>query len=269
MQKLLSYTGIITADDDRDGYPESGAHYVNGVLQEYSYDADQDRREELFVSFSGGIPQWARVSLPEQNYGNPVLIRWERYPFVLRSELDGTVFIPRPGDFRFEAVSFTELSGMNYPGLLYPQPESRSLSFNRRTLVFYSLQIQRPSAEFKEAVEWIDIDRGIPWRSAEILNGRPVSITEYEQGCPVLQWVDLDGDFRMETRRRFRRMDNSSEDTLNFQKIIELSESDWNGDGLFEYSEEYLLDGSIVYSWDMDGSGVRDYSEIKPGNREQ
>jgi hypothetical protein len=265
-QKLLSFTGIITADDDKDGFPESRAVYLNGVLQEYSLDADQDRREEMFISFSGGAPQWTRTMLlPEQNtYENPVLILWERYPSVLRAELDGAVYIPRPGEFQFEPVRLAELSGgIDFPGLLYPQPESRQSGLSRRTLVYYSLQIQRPSAEFKDAVEWIDIDRGIPWRAVEMLNGRMVSITEYEQGRPVLQRVDLDGDSRMETLRRFRRMDHSAEDALFFQKIPERSESDWNGDGLYEYSEEYLLDGSVVYSWDMDGSGIRDYSEIR------
>jgi hypothetical protein len=135
-------------------------------------------------------------------------------------------------------------------------------------------------------VEWIDLDRGIPLRAVEILNGRPVSVTEFVMGKPVSQRADLDCDSRMETIRRFRAAavapvgaapvgaavsgaagttsgEAPWEDPLDYKKIVEFSESDWNGDGIFETSEEYLLDGSVVYSWDMDGDGVREYSETE------
>jgi hypothetical protein len=125
-------------------------------------------------------------------------------------------------------------------------------------------------------VEWIDLDRGIPLRAVEILNGRPVSVTEFVMGKPVSQRADLDRDSRMETIRRFRAAavapddgaapssgDATWEDPLDYKKVVEFSESDWNGDGIFETSEEYLLDGSVVYSWDMDGDGVREYSETE------
>jgi hypothetical protein len=45
-----------------------------------------------------------------------------------------------------------------------------------------------------------------------------------------------------------------------------LSESDWNGDGIFETGEQYLPDGSIIYSWDTNGDGIRDYSETRKKN---
>ena len=271
LQKLVSYSGIIPADDDEDGYPESRAVYTDGMLREYYYDADQDGIPDLFISFNNGDPQWAQMILTlDQNTlkDSAALILWERYPSVLRVEFDKAVYFPRPADFQFSPVSFTELSGnINYAGLLYPVPEFANIDPGLlRMLVFNSLQIQRPSAEFEDAVEWIDLDRGIPWRATEILDGKPVSITEYEQGRPVLQRVDLDFDSRMETIRYFRKMEYSENELLGYQKIVELSESDWNGDGLYEYAEEYLLDGSVVYSWDLDGNGVRNYSEIKIKN---
>ena len=68
----------------------------------------------------------------------------------------------------------------------------------------------------------------------------------------------------METRRRFRRLGyRNGENPLEYQKIIEFSESDWDGDGIYETAEEYREDGSAVYSWDMDRDGIREYSEIK------
>jgi hypothetical protein len=73
----------------------------------------------------------------------------------------------------------------------------------------------------------------------------------------------------METMRRYRTMDYSDDDPLGYQKIIETSMSDWNGDGVFEYMEEYLSDGSVVYYRDMDGSGLKNYAERKAGTDEK
>jgi hypothetical protein len=69
----------------------------------------------------------------------------------------------------------------------------------------------------------------------------------------------------METVRRFQEEDREfgGENLPDYKKIIRFSESDWDGDGIFETSEQYLSDGTVVYSWDMDGDGKREYSEIK------
>jgi hypothetical protein len=99
-----------------------------------------------------------------------------------------------------------------------------------------------------------------------MLNGRSVSVTEFERGKPVSQRLDLDLDGRMETLRRFRRLEYDGENPLDYQRIVAFSESDWNGDGVYESAEEYRTDGSVVYSWDMDGDGIREYSEIKTKN---
>ena len=278
-EKLLTFTGIILSDEDRDGYPEGRARYREGTLEEYRYDADQDGLAELVVSFdTGGVPRWAEqvVSGPETGRREVpalplaegdlprALILWERYPAVLRVELEGLTFIPRPGDFQFGPLRFADLAGSGtYAGLRFPRREGRFAPLTFRTLVSFSLTVQRPSAEFPGAVEWIDLDRSIPRGAVEIFQGRIVSVTEFEQGAPVLQRLDLDMDGRMETLRRFRRIKYREEDPLAYQKILVSSESDWNGDGMYEAGELYLEDGLIVYSWDMDGDGIREYSEVR------
>jgi hypothetical protein len=271
-EKLLAFSGTITADDDRDGYPESRAGYANGTLREYGYDADQDGVAELVVSFdSGGGPQWAEQAMPAE-WTMPgmaaerpaALILWERYPSVLRAELEGSVFIPRPGDFQFAPFRFIELAGGGgYSGLPFPRREDSAPRLTERTLVSFSITIQRPSAEFDGAMEWIDIDRGVPLRAVEILNGQPVSVTEFIKGRPVSQRLDLDLDGRMETLRRFRSLEYDAENPLGYKKTVESSESDWNGDGVYETAETYREDGSVLYFWDMDGDGIREYSESR------
>ena len=281
-EKLLAFSGIITADDDRDGYPESRARYRGGTIREYRHDADQDGLAELVMLFdAAGVPQSAEQAmaverirageqtlfpaLPVKHEDRPIaLILWERYPSVLRAELAETVFIPRPGNFQFAPVRFIELAGSErYAGLSYPLPQDPYARLTMRTLAAFSLTVQRPSAEFEGAVEWIDLDRGIPLHAVEMLRGRLVSVTEFERGSPALQRVDLDLDGRMETVRRFRRLAYNGENPLDYAKILVSSESDWNGDGVYETAEEYREDGSVLRSWDMDGDGIREYSELK------
>jgi tetratricopeptide (TPR) repeat protein len=293
---LLQFSGTITADADQDGIPESRARYREGVIREFSWDADQDGLAELAVFFdAGGVPLWAeQVTQPEPFETAPVpgpapagadvpagkvfaipagdeertkaLIFWERYPGVLRAESEGVAYIPAPGEFLFNPLRFTALAeGEAGPGLLYPLVEPLNARISRRTLVSFSRTIRRPSGEFEGAVEWIDLLRGIPLRAAEILDGRPAAVTEFVRGKPVIQRIDLDLDGRMETIRRFQEdaADGGGAGLPDYKKIIRFSESDWNGDGIFETSEQYLSDGTIVYSWDMDGDGEREYSEIK------
>jgi len=260
MQKLLSFSGVITADDDRDGIAESRAVYHDGAVREYYRDHDQDGINDLYILCINSVPQWAHQALPNSvQHGERTLIQWEQYPSVLRVEAGGAVYILRPLEFQYTPVFFDKLSGSEtLSGLLFPRADSSRMQLRGSDLLLYALQIQRPSAEFEGAVEWIDMAKGVPWRSAEFLNGQPVSITEFDKGQPLVQWVDLDRDSRMETVRRFRQT-GASYFAPDYQKIMESSMSDWNGDGLFEYVEEYLSDGSIVYHLDMDGSGAARY----------
>jgi tetratricopeptide (TPR) repeat protein len=274
-RNLLAFSGVIVEDSDRDGYYERRTRYRNGEIQDFVYDADQDRLPELTVVFSGQEPNRAeQIVLPESatSFSLPVrdedrikaLVVWERYPAVLSAGLEGCTYIPRPFDFFFSPVRFVELcgNGDRRGGLLYPETEKEYPRISRRSLVSFSIQIRRPSGEFRGADELIDLDRGIPRRASEILDGRVVSVTEFMQGRPVSQRIDLDLDGRMETVRRFRSLPlpGRDEDLLDWKKEIVFTESDWNGDGRYETAEEFLPDGTRRYYKDMDGDGIRDYS---------
>ncbi|MDR2370273.1 MAG: tetratricopeptide repeat protein [Treponema sp.] len=274
-RNLLAFSGVIMEDGDKDGYYESRTRYRNGEIQDYVYDADQDRLPELTVVFSGQEPDRAEQTvLPESavTFSLPVrdedrikaLVVWEQYPAVLAADLEGCSYIPRPFEFFFNPVRFVELCGNgDRRGLLYPEMEKEYPRISRRSLVSFSIQIRRPSGEFRGADERIDLDRGIPRRASEIHGGRVVSVTEFEQGRPVIQRIDLDLDGRMETVRRFRSLPlpGRDEDLLDWKNEIVFTESDWNGDGRYETAEEALPGGVKRYYKDMDGDGIRDYSD--------
>jgi hypothetical protein len=77
----------------------------------------------------------------------------------------------------------------------------------------------------------------------------------------------------METIRRFRQIRSSVQAAgagdplpeglfLDYSRALESSESDWDGDGVYETGEFYFPDGRIARSWDMNKDGVREYTEV-------
>jgi hypothetical protein len=265
-RNLLSYSGVITEDEDKDGYAETRTWYRGGTLREYHYDADQDGREDLRVSFSAGVPVRGEApvvpggSVPGAGERGMALIQWETYPGVLRAELDGIAYIPRPGEFFFTPLRFTEFLAGGAASFLYPQRDDRWRGLSRRGLTAFSLAIERPGGEFPGAVELVELDRGIPRRSVEYVEGRPAAVTEFSAGRPLVQRIDLDLDGRMETIRRFRQDGPGEGGTAGpsaHGRVLESSESDWDGDGVYETGEEYFPEGTIRRAWDLDEKGRR------------
>jgi len=270
-QKLISFSGIITCDDDNDGYIDNYSYYRSGVIREFEYDIYQDKAFDLRVTFSAdGVPVSAEI--PVTGRFSPVRVKWERYPSVEQAMLSGETFSFRPADFQFLPVSFIVLGGgVNRSGIAYPVM-SKQFELTRRTLVSFCASISRSSIEFDGAVETMFFEQGLPRQAVEILDGNNVSVTAFERGIPVIQYLDLDFDGRMETVRSFHKPGPDypwpdSDLSFDYRKLIASSESDWTGEGRYKTGEVYLQDGSVVYLWDIDGGGTMNYSEKENGNR--
>ncbi|MDR2079409.1 MAG: PspA/IM30 family protein [Treponema sp.] len=262
---LSAFDGFITEDIDRDGSFESRTGYGSGSLISYSYDADQDLLPELEVFFSNGLP--ARAEVAAGDFGtnrSRVFLEWEQYPAVLQAELGEVKYIPRPEDFFFNPLEFRDLLGGT---LLYPERVFIP-RLSQYTLVSFALTIERPGREIPGSVDRIEMKAGVPQRSREYLRDRLVSDTEYLLGQPVFQRIDMDLDGRLETVRRFNHREFPPEDPVGIIRGIAQSyagnlvssESDWDGDGVYEYGESYTGD-LVIRSWDMDNDGIREYIE--------
>jgi tetratricopeptide (TPR) repeat protein len=256
-RKLLSFSGAIFSDDDGDGYIESRAFYKSGILSEYRYEKNQSGVVDMLISFAAdGTPQ--RVLFSDAQMSFTGVLEWERYPSVFKFNSADEVFLFRPADFQFAPISFIELGGsQRYRGLFFPAPSHYEIT--RRAVVSFCVSLSRPSVEFEGAVETIYLERGIPLRSVETMNDRQISVTEFERGSPVIQYIDMDMDGRMETIRRFFPASSDFPENFNIRKLLASSESDWMGDGRYKTGEVYRQDGSVVYTWDMDGSGIMNY----------
>ena len=253
-RNLLQFSGVITEDRDHDGIIEIWTRYQNGMICEFRYDADQDGVPELDITFAQGLPSLATVSLsPEGELAflpdmakKQVLLRWERYPAVLDAELEGKRYISRPLDYFYTPLRFAPLvlGGPDYPNLETIQP-----FITERSLVSFALVLEQPSTDFPGGMERIELSGGIPLKSTVSVNGNIVSETKFTNGLPVIQYLDMDMDGRMETIRRY--------DPNEAYKVL-VTESDWDGDGIYEYAETLQEDGSYKKSWDFNRDGKRE-----------
>ena len=269
-RKLLVFNGSIITDDDNDGYIETIVRYRMGFIDSL-VDYLTHKVNNVTVNFGlDNDPENISVFVTKNDVsGDKILLRrvilqWERYPFVRQAELENEIFKFGPAVFSYAPVTFIELGGSDgLSGLTYPVPAYQYITLTHRALLSFCLSYTRPSSEIDGAAETIYMDRGVILRVIETKNGRQVSVTEFEKGLPVVQRIDIDLDGRMETIRRFRRPPPGyeMENVLDYRRLVASSESDWSGDGNFKTKEVYLQDGSVVYSFDIDGSGEMNYSE--------
>jgi hypothetical protein len=199
------------------------------------------------------------------NERSKIFLEWEQYPAVLHADMDGVRYIPRPREFFFSPVVLWEPAGSS---LLFPARDALP-RISRRTLISFAQTIEQPGREIQGTREIVELSQSIPQRSREYLGDRLISETEFALGLPRIQRIDLDLDGRMETVRRFPSplagQETNPGDALEYPRAFESSESDWDGDGIYEYKEIYerdaILGDRIIRSWDMDKDGIREYTE--------
>jgi hypothetical protein len=133
-RNLLSYSGVITEDGDKDGIIEVRTAYHNGRIVAYARDGDQNGVFETTISFEYGIPVKAAVG--------EVQLVWERYPSVLYAELQGSRYIPRPEDFFFAPLKIDDLVGCS---ILYPSFDPFIAVLDEQTLLSSALLVERVS----------------------------------------------------------------------------------------------------------------------------
>jgi tetratricopeptide (TPR) repeat protein len=247
---LRGFSGFITIDEDRDGIVETRAEYREGRLVSYEHDADQDGVPDIGAHFAYGVPESGFLAA-----GN-VVLSWQDFPSVRYVEKDGLRYDFAPRSLFFSPFRLRELCGET----VLPEPDRYADTVTERTLAGFALSITRRSREFGGAVEVITMRDGAPVRAEERLNGRLVSETEFDRGFPAWQRVDLDLNGSLETVRRFRA--ERVTDYYPFREITLSSQvSDFNGNGVAEYKEEYTADGTVSRFWDMDEDGVYEYRE--------
>jgi hypothetical protein len=132
---------------------------------------------------------------------------------------------------------------VSYP---YPAEDADRFFKSQRELDTHAAMYK--GADFDGGSERINLVNGIPAGSRTYVNGSLAAETEYLRGVPLIQKIDLDLDGRMETIRRYGKT----------PWVVVSSESDWDGDGIYEYAETLQSDGTMKKSWDLNKDGVHE-----------
>jgi len=258
-EKLNSFKGIIEADVDRDWHMDTFVSYNSGSIEKFQFKSSLYNYCDYNIDFDlNNAPVTCNSSMN---------IYWERYPSVKKIETGTEVFLFGPVFLQYAPLRFIQIGGSDrIEGLIYPELAEQNL-ISRRAILSFCSSVTRPSAEIQGALEIIYMSRGQVLQVIEEIDGKQISVTEFQRGLPVIQRIDLDQDGRMETIRYYRRPppDYVWEDLIDYRRLIASSQSDWRGDGRHMTKEVYSLDGSVVYYFDMDGTGEMKRSET--GNR--
>jgi hypothetical protein len=264
VQKLRTFSGTLTEDDDIDSIPETYGVYKKGSIQSWTYDANQDGLPEVDISFYDGLPVTGKIAITAENsqksFARPISLQemnyvtacWERYPYIKQFDWNLTTYIPAPAAFPFMPVKLSALFRIS-PDMdfIFPKIDKLAQRITERNLVACSSYIERPGTLHEGTIERIELFHGIPQKATESYKGKAISILEFTNGEPSIQQLDADLDGRMETRRIFRQLPDSLDEgnPLRYQLVLEEVTSDWDGDGVYEYKELYHIDGTVEKIW--------------------
>jgi tetratricopeptide (TPR) repeat protein len=238
---LAAYSGKIYSDYDGDGVDEATMEVAKGLALSFSLDGDQNGAAELEVSFADGLP----ASAAAREKGASLSLAYAAYPVLARAtvEEDGSTsaFDLEAGALSYSPVSMSPIAGSGRSAIYLPEPTGESAP-TERAIVASAL---RRSAETKEGVETLFLDKGVPERREFRVGGRLVSVLSYRLGRPESEKADMDGDGRFETLRRYDSAGKPASAAV-----------DADGDGIFEYREEASF--PFRKEWDLDANGSID-----------
>jgi len=258
-QKLNSFTGVIEFDADYDWYTDTFVTYNSGSIEKFQYKSNIFNFCDYTINFDlNSAPVMCNSAME---------VYWERYPSVEKIVSGGEVFLFGSVSFNYAPLKFIQIGGSNNSeGLLYPVFSEQD-KITLRALLLFCSSLTRPSGEIEGAMEIIYMSSGQILQVTEEMDGKQISVTDFQRGLPVIQRIDLDLDGRMETVRHFRRppQDYIWENLLDYRRLIASSQSDWHGNGRYMTKEVYFLDGSVVYYFDVDGTG--EFKIVETGNR--
>ena len=248
------FSGTIFRDGEGDGRAEMKVGYVEGRPGRCAYDADQDGLDEFSIEFADGLPAKASIAferLPRDGSGDsvrlPLELVWSRYPFIASATLGAARFIPASAAFPFAPVRLSPLVP-GLPSFRFPEADAMVPRLTERSLVSFSSSIERRGEFRDDSIETMELVAGVPRRATERAGAAIIASTVYEAGRPVSRYLDMDGDGRLETRQRFAALKDEIF-PLDPLPRPATSESDWDGDGIYEYAESLDPDGSPERTW--------------------
>ncbi len=273
---FINYTGTIKIDTDGDLNEELSVFYERGRPAKIIYDENQDGNYSWSMTNDFGEPKSVEIA------DASMLIEYGTWPFIKKV----TESTSEKGSYEFNIVS---------EALAMPIIELRELAIFKNTLSinFYtpivlekndigimslfnaSYLIDFPTTEYTNSRARYTLLDGIIKNAVYTINERPYAYTHFEDGIPFSRNVDRDNDGTYEVIEVYAQ---NSDVTLDSQKLLNevfgfshVAEGqyiqkvyvDLNNDGFDDFSEEYIVTGGTLSSWDSNNDGQWDVQFIQ------
>lgn len=273
---MAAYSGRLGADADGDGVPESLAVYKAGQLVSWEHDPDQDGRVELSLSFEESAPAHALARMA----GALMAVRFGPWPHAASVSVSRLAapdaglapLSPPPHGFLDPPAESVRLYTIPYGAFpmplvrLEPLPGAGSGPY----LVSVAAEGQPAELALAQAASSVDTRFGGRIEHAELFGAVPERSYWMDQtgaggqllyslGKPRLEYMDLDGDGRQESRRQWV-MDGEG------LPVPERLDMDMDGDGVYEYRSRLME--PLLDTWDLDADGLPDlgYERLPDGS---
>jgi len=254
---LTVYDGLIVDDENGDMIIDSKIYYKDGRPWCAEFDSLQTGYPEYTVECNFGIPS---IIYGKKNEYSAV---YDIYPSIKTFTKDGIKYTMRPKDLSWAPIDLKELNLRLY-GSHQKEYAFFSLKLDKKvknlhegTLVYSSVFSEEDTSYIDGGVKKIFFEKGIPIKAEIKVFGNPYSQTNYRNGFPAFEIVDRDGDGYFETRVGY-----------DSKGVLKKIDTDLNKNKLYEYSESYEKDGSVIKVWDSDEDGSFEitYTQYKNGD---
>jgi hypothetical protein len=250
LSALSAWSGEVLVDADSDGIYEGRFSLAKGLVREWSRDSRQEGIVDARASFLEGLPTAITLDRP----GVEIEIEYSTYPaastisFARKGERRSYAFGPEA--FPFAPLAMRPFGDSGKDSMSFPHPLDPP-DPSERACAASALSVETASGDDREVVL---LEKGLPISAVAYTGGRILSRRSYENGRPVLERVDADGDGRFETEKGFVR-EGADQGADGAWKVAWIR-SDSDGDGVFEYFEQTVF--PFLKEWDYDGNGSVD-----------
>ena len=232
---LLNYSGVLLDDENKDGIVETTIYYKAGRPDVALFDREQNGYPSFVVECNFGIPK--KVLVGDEMH----ILTYDEYPFVASYQMQDDFFQIRPRILKWQAFTLERLKLM-----LFSDSEKHksffALTLNPNVKEINETSLKRVAAykEIKKEDEKIRTfyDRGEIISLETRIDNEVVSLVNYKNGIPSIEKNDIDRDGYFEKLQEFDRYGNIKKISVDFNK-----------DGVFEYNESYLPNGSVRKEW--------------------
>lgn len=257
--QLKTFSGAVLEDENNDGIVDATVFFEKGRPISAFFDPNQDEIYEYRAVCNFGTPdRIITVKNGSETY-------YDTYPAVraVTQQQERKTYTMRPLSLKWEPITQFELdlrlqdADKEAPPFFTLRLRDSARLLQEHDFIFSVLYCDQPDPDDEEAVIRTHFEKGQLLSIETKKNNKTVALAQYRNGALMQKTFDYDGDGFFEVLEQYNRHGQ-----------VEKIAVDINKNKLFEYTERYEADGSIVKQWDEneDGDAEIYYTQFPSGD---